>query len=307
MSVAGDPLKVVFWGTPDFAVPSLDAIFNSRHEVVGVVTATDKAKGRGQKVSFSPVKEYAAEKNIPVLQPAKLKSNPGLIESLNDLNYHINVVVAFRILPPELFTLPPLGSINLHGSLLPDLRGAAPIQWALIKGYTQTGLTTFKIEEKVDTGNILLQSHLTIFPFDDFGTLHDKMSFTGAHLLVETLDLISGGNYKLLSQGNGRVENAPKITRDICTINWSRPASEVHNLVRGLSPFPGAFFLRDGKVIKIYKSEPLPETKLSPGEILQNKKELIIGCASGSLKVLEIQKEGHRRMPIDDFLRGSSL
>lgn len=307
MNSPHNPLRVLFWGTPDFAVPSLDTLHNSRHKIVGVVTATDKAKGRGQKVTYSPIKEYAIKNNIPVLQPEKLKGNSELVETLKKLDYDINVVVAFRILPPELFNLPPLGSINLHGSLLPDLRGAAPIQWALIRGYTKTGLTTFKIEEKVDTGNILLQSHLTIFPFDDFGTLHDKMSFTGAHLLLETLDLISSGNYELKSQGNGTTNAAPKITKEICAIDWNKPAGDVHNLVRGLSPHPGAFFTRNGKVIKIYKSEPLSSPQLSPGEVFQSNKEIIIGCSVGSLKILEIQKEGHRRMPTEEFLRGAAL
>ncbi len=307
MSTEFKQLRIVFWGTPDFAVPSLKAITQSEHKVVAVVTAPDKPRGRGQKVSFSPVKEFAASENIPVFQPGKLKGNDELIRSLKELNYDLNVVVAFRILPPELFNLPPYGSFNLHGSLLPELRGAAPIQWSLIRGYTETGLTTFKIEEKVDTGNIYLQYRMPVLPFDDFGTLHDKMSFAGTKLITDTLDLIASGNYTLQSQDITKATTAPKITKEICEIKWDSPAIELYNLIRGLSPAPGAFFVHNGKVIKIYKAETAEGYSLSPGEIFTGKKEVVIGCNPGCLRILEIQKEGHKRMRTDEFLRGSSL
>ena len=212
-------------------------------------------------------------------------------------------MVAFRILPKEVFTIPPKGSFNLHGSLLPKYRGAAPIQWAVIKGEKETGLTTFALAEKVDTGNIYCQEKIKIKDDDNFGTLHDKMSELGAELVLKTVEIIESGNYTLLEQDNSNASPAPKITKEIQQINWNRPAAEIHNLIRGLSPYPGAFFYNNDRHLKVYSSK-LSVEKLDPGEIKQTKTRLHIGCSDTALEILELQQEGKRRMNTEEFLRG---
>jgi methionyl-tRNA formyltransferase len=300
-------MKIIFMGTPDFAIPSLKILIESKHKVVAVVTAADKQRGRGQKVSFTPIKDFASKNNIPVLQPEKLKNNQQFVDELKSYNADLFVVVAFRILPKEVFTIPPKGSFNLHASLLPKFRGAAPIQWALIKGETETGLTTFKLAEKVDTGNIYLQEKVKIHSNDNFETLHDKLSELGAKVVLETVEMIDAGNIQLKKQDDSLASPAPKITKEICKINWNRSAEEIHNLIRGLSPFPGAFFIYNNKLIKIYKSQVVESTNQKPFEISQTKTELIIGCGKNSLKVLELQQEGKKRMKVEEFLRGFSF
>lgn len=300
-------MKIVFMGTPDFAIPSLRAVFNSKHQLLAVVTAPDKERGRGQKVTFTPVKQFAVEYNIPVYQPEKLKNNFTFIEQMKSLEPDLFVVVAFRILPKEIFEIPKYGSFNLHASLLPKYRGAAPIQWALINGETETGLTTFKLAEKVDTGNIYLQIKVPIFPEDNFGTLHDRLSELGADVVMRTIGMIESGDYKLLAQDDALASPAPKITKEICKIDWNKSADEIHNLVRGLSPYPAAFFIYKDKVIKIYKTEVVTGMKLQPFEFHQTKKELIVGCGKNAIRILEVQQEGRKRMSAEEFLRGFSF
>jgi len=293
-------------GTPDFAVPTFNALLQSSHSISAVVTGPDKERGRGQKVSYTPIKQVALKNNIPVLQPQSLKE-PDFISELKKIDSDLFVIVAFRILPEVVFTIPKKGAFNLHGSLLPKYRGAAPIQWALINGDTETGVTTFMLEEKVDTGNILLQEKTKIDEEDDFGTLHDKMSLLGANVVLKTVGLIETGEYKLKRQDNSLASAAPKITKEICEIHWNKSAVEIHNLIRGLSPYPGAYFRFNDKIIKVYKTRVQYKDNLKPGEYNQTKNSLTFGSGSNSVEVLELQQEGKRKMNIDEFLRGFSF
>ena len=297
-------MKIVFMGTPDFAIPSLKILIQNNHNILAVVTTPDKERGRGQKITFTAVKQFAIENNIPVYQPEKLKGNNEFVEQMKGLNPDLFVVVAFRILPKEVFEIPNFGSFNLHGSYLPKYRGAAPIQWALINGDTETGLTTFKLAEKVDTGNIYLQEKVKINSNDNFETLHDRMSLIGAEIVLQTVNLIESGNYELQQQNDSLASPAPKITKEICLIDFQKTAGEIHNLVRGLSPHPVAYFLHNNKVIKIYKTEIVKDVKLKPSEFHQTKTELLIGCGKDAIRILEIQQEGKKRMSVEEFLRG---
>jgi methionyl-tRNA formyltransferase len=296
-------MNLIFMGSADFSIPSLETLYNSNHKILALVTVPDKEKGRGQKISSTPVKEFGIKNNIPVLQPEKLKDE-NFIQQLKDFNADLFVVVAFRILPKEVFTIPPKGSFNLHASLLPKYRGAAPIQWALINGETETGVTTFKLEEQVDTGNIYLQKKTIIKPEDNFESLHDKLSELGAEVVLQTVDIIEAGKFELKKQTDSLATPAPKITKEICQIDWNKSAIEIHNLVRGLSPHPAAFFNYNEKVIKIYKTEVMNRSDLKPFQIEQTKKELIIGCGKNALRILELQQEGRRRINAEEFLRG---
>ena len=300
-------MNIVFMGTPDFSLPSLKILLKSKNQILAVITQPDKVRGRGQKVSFTPVKEFAIKNNIPIYQPEKLKGNEEFVEQMIALQPDLFVVVAFRILPKEVFEIPKFGSFNLHGSYLPKYRGAAPIQWALINGEIETGLTTFKLAEKVDTGNIYLQQKLEIFPEDNFETLHDRMSELSAKMVSDTVNLIEIGNYELKQQDDSLASLAPKITKEICLIDWKKSAVENHNLVRGLSPHPAAYFIYDGKVIKINKTEVVKRNDLKPFQFNQTKTELIIGCGKDALRIFEIQQEGKKRMGIEEFLRGFSF
>ena len=299
-------MKIVFFGTPDFAVKSLERIFLSDNKICAVVTAPDKERGRGRKVSYTAVKEFALKNNLKLLQPDSLKEEK-FIEELRNLQADIFVIVAFRILPRSVFTLPNNGSFNLHGSLLPKLRGAAPIQWSLINGEKETGLTTFFLQEKVDTGNIILQEKIVISDDDNFGSLHDRMSLVGADLVIRTIDLIKQNKINILKQDESLATPAPKITKEICNINWNKTAVEIHNLVRGLSPFPGAFFIHEEKIYKVYKSMVVQSLNLEAGQIKTTTKDLFIGCGNGTLSIIEIQPEGRKRMNVEDFLRGYSF
>ena len=300
-------MKIIFMGTPYFSIPSLKSLLESKHEVVAVVTTPDKERGRGQKISFTPVKEFALKNNLPVLQPEKLKNNSQFVEELKKFDADLYVVVAFRILPVEVFSVPPKGSFNLHASLLPKYRGAAPIQWALINGETETGLTTFKLAEKVDTGNIYLKEKIEIKPDDNFESLHDRLSEIGSKVVLQTVEMIDSGNYELKNQDDSLATPAPKITKEICKIDWNKPAREIHNLIRGLSPIPGAYFEFKDKIIKVYQSEVIERNDLNPFQIYQTKTELIIGCGVNALKILLLQQEGKKRMGIEEFLRGFSF
>jgi len=298
-------MRIIFFGTPDFAIPSLQTILNMHHEVAAVVTAPDKPRGRGKHVSASPIKEFAVQNALLVLQPENLKDD-NFINRLREFNADLFVVVAFRILPEEIFSMPKYGSFNLHGSLLPKFRGAAPIQWALINGEKKTGVTTFALAEKVDTGSIYLRKEITIEDTDDFGSLHDKMSSLGSKAVAETIDMIDTQNIKLLQQDNALATPAPKITKELCEIHWEKDAVDIHNLVRGLSPFPAAFFKYHQKIFKVYKTK-IVERNLNAGEIYQSRNELIVGCKTNALSILEIQQEGKKRLPIKEFLRGFSF
>jgi len=300
-------MKIIFMGTPDFAIPSLKILFESGHDVVAVVTAPDKQRGRGQKISSTPVKMFAVENNLPVLQPEKLKNNPQFVEDLEKYDADLYVVVAFKILSPDVFEIPKYGSFNLHGSYLPKYRGAAPIQWALINGETETGLTTFKLAEKVDTGNIYLQQKFEIKPDDNFETLHDKLSEESAKMVLDTVNLIKSGDYVLKEQDDALASSAPKITKEIANIDWNKSAIEIHNLVRGLSPIPAAYFEFNEKMIKVYRSEVVERNDLEPSEFAQSKTELQVGCGENALRILELQQEGKKRMRIEEFLRGFSF
>ena len=299
-------MKIIFFGTPDFAVPSLDILNKSKHKISAVVTAPDKERGRGRKVSFTAIKEYAIANELQCLQPESMKDE-GFIESLKKFDADLFVIVAFRILPRSVYTLPKYGSFNLHGSLLPKYRGAAPIHWAIINGEKVTGVTTFFLEDKVDTGNIILQAELPIEEDDDLGTVHDKMSLLGAEVVLKTVNTIESGIINLLKQDSSLATPAPKIRKELGEIDWNKTAQQIHNLVRGLSPFPGAYFRHNNLKYKIFKSSIENSVKLSPGEIKQTKNEIFIGCSDSALQILELQPEGRKRMTADAFLRGYSL
>jgi len=296
-------MNIVFMGSPDFAVPSLKKIFNSKYKLLTVVTTPDKERGRGQKISITPVKKFALNYNIPFLQPERLK-DINFINSIIELAPDLIVVVAFRILPREVFSIPISGSFNLHASLLPKYRGAAPIQWSIINGDKETGVTTFALEDKVDTGNIFIQKKIEILDKDNFGTIHDKLSIIGAEAVMETIDLINSGKFTLQDQDDTLVSSAPKIKKENGLIDWNKPAFDVNNLIRGLSPYLGAYFYFKDKLIKIYNASVNKEKVLTPGEILSSKEELIIGCGKYSLNVLELQQEGRKKLSVTEFLRG---
>ncbi|MCK9426021.1 MAG: methionyl-tRNA formyltransferase [Ignavibacteriaceae bacterium] len=299
-------MKIIFFGTPDFAIPSLQTILDHQHDVVAIVTAPDKPRGRGKQVTFTPIKEFALAHSIKVLQPEAF-NDATFIEQLKNLEADLFVVVAFRILPKEIYSMPKFGSFNLHGSLLPKFRGAAPIQWALIKGEKKTGVTTFALAEKVDTGNVYLKKEIPIDDEDDFGSLHDKLSLLGSLAVAETIEMINSQSrqwrHQLLPQDNSMATPAPKITKELCAIVWEKDADDIHNLVRGLSPFPAAFFIHQQKIYKVYKTRVV-ERNLNPGELFESPSELIFGCEKNSLSILEIQQEGKKRLKIAEFLRG---
>lgn len=303
-------LRVVFFGTPEFAVSSLESLlFKSECEVVAVVTAPDKPAGRGQHLQASQVKEFALQHNLPILQPEKLK-NPDFIDTLRRFEADLHVVVAFRMLPEVVWNMPPLGTINVHASLLPQYRGAAPINWAIIHGDTESGVTTFRLKHEIDTGNILLQKKVPILHEDDAGSLYEKLKNEGAQLLVETVQGLADGTITEIPQPEiSNLRHAPKLTKETGKIDWSQSAVSVHNLIRGLSPVPGAYTHLNGKLFKIWKSVvENEEHQLPPGTIdTDNKKYLRFACSSGWLKCLEVQLEGKKRMGIEEFLRGTKV
>lgn len=299
-------LRIVFMGTPDFAVASLDALVAAGYRIVGVVTAPDKPAGRGMKLTESAVKKYAVEKNLPVLQPEKLK-DPAFIEALRNLNADLQVVVAFRMLPEIVWNMPPMGTINVHGSLLPDYRGAAPINRAVINGEKETGVTTFKLKHQIDTGDILLQDRMEIGEHETATEVHDRMKIIGANLLVKTIRGLEAGTITEQPQEQkAEAKHAPKLFTKDCEINWNRPVTAIHNQVRGLSVFPGALTKLDGKILKIYRSLPeIHQHQDAPGTVLSDGKSFLkFACADGYLLVKDLQLEGKKRMLTEDFLRG---
>lgn len=300
-------LRIVFMGTPDFAVASLAALYEGGCHIAGVITAPDKPAGRGMQLQQSAVKKYAVEKGLHILQPEKLK-NPGFLQQLKNLNADLFVVVAFRMLPEVVWNMPPLGTINLHGSLLPQYRGAAPINWAVINGETETGVTTFKLKHEIDTGNILLQEAFPIAPNETAGEVHDKMMHTGAALLLKTVKGLADGSITEQPQNNsGEIKHAPKIFTETCEINWNKPVNEIYNLIRGLSPYPAAFtILLNGKTLKIYRAEKeLNGIAGRPGEHRTDGKHYLkFAAADGFIHALEVQLEGKKKMGVEEFLRG---
>ena len=316
-------LRIIFMGTPDFAVACLEALVKAKCNIVGVITAPDKPAGRGLKVTESAVKKFAIRKNLKVLQPEKLK-NPEFLQELRSLNADLQIVVAFRMLPESVWNMPPLGTINLHGSLLPQYRGAAPINWAVINGEKETGVTTFKLKHEIDTGDILLQESFTIDENETAGEVHDKMKEIGARVLVETVKGIADGTLeerpqsaigslqsedadsRLPAPDSQLLKHAPKIFTETCNIDWRKSIGEIHDLIRGLSPFPGAFTELGDKTIKIFRSEKellFPTSKPGRWES-DGKTYLKFAAKDGYILLKDVQLEGKKRMPIEEFLRG---
>ena len=298
--------RIVFMGTPEFAVASLDALVKAGFNIVAVITAPDKPAGRGMQLTETAVKKYAVANSLKVLTPEKLKA-PSFLEELQSLRADLQVVVAFRMLPELVWNMPPLGTINLHGSLLPQYRGAAPINWAVINGEKETGVTTFKLQHEIDTGDILLQEGLPIGEHETAGEVHDRMKEIGAALLVKTVEGIADGSLSEMPQEKqGSLHHAPKIFTETCRINWNEPVDKIYNLIRGLSPYPAAFTFLDNKMLKIYKAEKLLTTTLSAvGEMETDKKTYLrFNAMDGYIVLKEIQLEGKKKMFIEDFLRG---
>ena len=308
-------LRIIYMGTPEFAVEPLRAILDAGYSVAAVITAPDKPAGRGQKLRFSAVKEFALSKNLPLLQPVSLK-DPGFLDELKAIGANIQVVVAFRMLPEVVWQMSEFGTLNLHASLLPQYRGAAPINHVIINGETVTGLTTFFIEKEIDTGKIILSRKLPILPSDDAGTLHDRLMIAGGDVMLETLKMIAEGTVEAKSQynlvhDNSMLSPAPKIFRKDCQINWNAPCQKIHNLVRGLSPFPGAFSTmayENGivKQVKIFRTSfKLSETEQLPGTVFTDNRNLLtVSTADGKIFIEELQLEGKKRMTVSEFLRG---
>jgi methionyl-tRNA formyltransferase len=298
-------MNIIFMGTPDFAVPSLNTLLASTHKVVCVVTVPDKPAGRGKVLQSSAIKKAALQARLPVLQPLQLK-DASFIRDLQSFQPDLIVVVAFRILPPEVFTLPRKGTVNLHASLLPRYRGAAPIQWALINGEHETGVTTFFIEEKVDTGNVIMQRRVPVGADMNAGELHDILATLGAQVLFETVDCIAEGTCVPLKQV-GDVTLAPKITRELCCIDWKKSAFDIHNIIRALSPIPGAVTMLHGKSLKVLASRMADKPDSSePGTVVNVGKNdpIDVQTGRGIISLLKIQPEGKRVMSCEEYVRG---
>jgi methionyl-tRNA formyltransferase len=311
-------LRIIYMGTPQFGVEPLRAIVQAGYNVLAVITTPDKPAGRGQKIQYSAVKEFALKNSLRILQPEKLK-DPIFLAELKSLNANLQVVVAFRMLPEVVWQMPEYGTLNLHASLLPQYRGAAPINHAIINGETETGLTTFFIEQEIDTGNIILARKLPILPSDDAGALHDRLMVAGGEVILETLKLIESGNVisrrqETIFSDRVKLNPAPKIFKTDCKINWTDRCVTIHNRVRGLSPFPGAFsnLITDNdilKQVKIFKTSfRLIETKVLPGTIIfVNRNSLSVAAADGIVDIEELQMEGKKRMKTNEFLRGVQI
>jgi methionyl-tRNA formyltransferase len=304
-------IRIVFMGTPEFAVPSLEKLLQNGCNIVGVITAPNKVAGRGLAVTESAIKKYSSTKNLKILQPEKLK-NPEFLEALKSLKADLQVVVAFRMLPEVVWNMPPLGTVNLHASLLPQYRGAAPINWAIINGEKETGLTTFKLQQEIDTGNILLQEKIIIGKNETAGELHDRMKEAGGDLLLKTIKGIVSNSLKEINQSlitapqSVTLKHAPKIFTDTCKIDWHKNVEEVYSFIRGLLPYPGAFTILNGKTIKIFKAEK--ENNATPGSVGQfetdKKTFLKFASSDGYISIKELQLQGKKKLAIEEFLRG---
>jgi methionyl-tRNA formyltransferase len=303
-------MKIIFMGTPEFAVASLDILVQNKYDIVAVVTVPDKPAGRGQQIQQSAVKKYALEKGLKVLQPEKLKDD-AFIHDLKELNADLQIVVAFRMLPEIVWNMPPLGTYNLHGSLLPKYRGAAPINWAVINGETESGVTSFKLKHEIDTGNILFQEKTPITTTTTAGELHDILMQVGANVILKTVKAIESGNYELKPQDDSKSIHAPKLFKETCKINWSNPIEKIYNLIRGLSPYPAAFteFIDKNNQtlgVKIFTSE-IEEVlhTCSFGDVKTDGKTFLkVACSNGFIHIKELQMAGKKRMLVEEFLRG---
>ncbi len=304
-------LRILFMGTPEFAVPSLEILIENKFNVVAVITAPDKPQGRGQKLTASPIKESALKYNIPVLQPTNLKS-PKFLEELKSYQANLQVVVAFRMLPEIVWSMPTLGTFNLHASLLPQYRGAAPINWAIINGEKETGVTTFFLKNEIDTGSIIFQEKEIIHQDDDAGKLYKRLMNKGALLVLKTVKAIEAGDFPSLSQNEAiEIKHAPKIFKETCEINWKQPSEQIRNFVRGLSPYPAAWTTLNGKVFKLFKVQSMvdsPLTTVNSGQIeTDNKTYLKIKAQDGWVSIFEFQPEGKKRMSVEEFFRGNKI
>jgi len=303
-------LRIIYMGTPEFAVPALEILVQNNWDVVGVITAPDKPKGRGQKLISSPVKEAALKHGLNILQPTNLKS-PEFQAELRALAADLQIVVAFRMLPEAVWNMPPIGTFNLHASLLPNYRGAAPINWAIINGEQETGITTFFLKHEIDTGSIIFQEKVEILPGDDLGSLYEKLMECGANLVLKTVEAIAADEVMAITQDESKAQHhAPKIFKETGEINWTNSAESIHNLIRGLSPYPAAWTKLQGKNCKIFKSKVDSDSgKIKAiGEFSTDGKSFLkFQTGAGKLEILELQLEGKKRMKIDDFLRGYSF
>lgn len=302
-------LRIIFMGTPEFAVASLETLVESKLNVVAVITAPDKPQGRGQKLVFSPVKECALKHGIAVLQPTNLKS-PEFLEELKSYNANLQIVVAFRMLPEVVWAMPSLGTFNLHASLLPQYRGAAPINWAIINGEKETGVTTFFLKHEIDTGSIIFQEKEPIHDSDDVGVLYDRLMNRGAQLVLKTVRAIETGDFPSVPQSEKEeIKHAPKIFKETCQIYWNQPSTKIINFIRGLSPYPAAWTVLNGKTFKVFKGESAVSSKqLVAGQIdTDNKTYLRIKTSDGWVSIVEFQPEGKKRMMIEEFFRGNKL
>ncbi len=295
-------------GTPEFAVQSLKILVEHHFNIVAVVTAPDKPSGRGLQLHPSPVKQFAQENGIPVLQPLKLKS-PEFIEELKSYKADLQIVVAFRMLPEIVWDMPRLGTINLHASLLPDYRGAAPINRAIMNGEKETGITTFYLKHEIDTGDMLLQEKIPIAENDTAGSLHDKLMIRGAKLILKTVEMVAEGNYTPVPQTTSSNKTAPKIFKENCRINWDQDAETIRNFVRGLSPYPAAYTFLENKLLKIFDvSVELAQQSINPGTVVtDNKTYLKFAAKNGFVLVHDLQMEGKKRMPVKEFLKGNQV
>lgn len=304
------PLRIIFMGTPDFAVASLQRLLGAGCNVVAVVTAPDRPSGRGLQLTPSAVKKAALAANLPVLQPEKLR-DPAFLDELASYQADLQVVVAFRMLPEVVWAMPTIGTFNLHGSLLPQYRGAAPINWAIINGETQTGVTTFFIEKEIDTGQMIFQDYEPIYPDDTAGTVHDRLMERGANLVVKTVHAIEAGEYPRTPQpASDDLKPAPKLSRETTEINWNQSVTVIRNFVRGLSPYPAAWTTINGKFFKVYAVSVANESPFAAeaGEAYtDNKKQILVRAADGWLSLDALQAEGKRRMTAEEFLRGNKL
>ncbi|MBP4139589.1 methionyl-tRNA formyltransferase [Flavobacterium geliluteum] len=304
-----EKLRIIFMGTPEFAVGILATIIKNNYDVVGVITAADKPAGRGQKIKYSAVKEYALANNLTLLQPTNLKDENFLAE-LKALNANLQIIVAFRMLPKVVWEMPALGTFNLHASLLPNYRGAAPINWAIINGETKTGVTTFFIDDKIDTGAMILNSEIGIDPDENAGQLHDRLMNLGSTTVIETLKIIEKGNVSTtIQQEDAEIKTAYKLNKENCKIDWTKSGEEINNLIRGLSPYPAAWcFLKDKEEelnIKIYEAKlVLEEHSYEIGSLISSKKEIKIAIKEGFIEILSLQLPGKKKMKASELLNG---
>ena len=307
-----DKLRIVFMGTPEFAVGILDTIIKNNYEVVGVITAADKPAGRGQKIKYSAVKEYALEKNLPLLQPTNLK-DPAFLDELQALNANLQIIVAFRMLPKLVWEMPKYGTFNLHASLLPNYRGAAPINWAVINGETKTGVTTFYIDDKIDTGAMILSAETAIDPDENAGQLHDKLMVLGSQTVIDTLKLIETEQVNpIIQEDHSEIKTAYKLDKDNCKIDWSKSGTEIHNQIRGLSPYPVAWcIIKDNNQewnAKIYESKiSIEKHSLPIGTIQTTKIEIKVVVSDGFLQILSLQLPGKKKMTASELLNGMTF